>query len=155
MNDKFIKIYENYQTDIFRLIFSYTLNIADTKDILQETFIKYYKNINKINYDDIGIKKWLVKVALNNVKNYKKNNWKSKTLLFDEKNSPSISQNSSLEMFETLNKLNKKYLIPIYLYYYEGYSIEEIAKLLKISKSAIKMRLSRAKEILKKEMEMV
>ena len=94
-------------------------------------------------------------VALNNVKNYKKNNWKSKTLLFDEKNSPSISQNSSLEMFETLNKLNKKYRIPIYLYYYEGYSIEEIAKLLKISKSAIKMRLSRAKEILKKEMEMV
>ena len=61
MNDKFIKIYENYQTDIFRLIFSYTLNIADTKDILQETFIKYYKNINKINYDDIGIKKWLAK----------------------------------------------------------------------------------------------
>ena len=58
-------------------------------------------------------------------------------------------------MFETLNKLNKKYRIPIYLYYYEGYSIEEIAKLLKISKSAIKMRLSRAKEILKKEMEMV
>ena len=56
MNDKFIKIYENYQTDIFRLIFSYTLNIADTKDILQETFIKYYKNINKINYDDSGIK---------------------------------------------------------------------------------------------------
>lgn len=48
---------------------------------------------------------------------------------------------------------NKKYRIPIYLYYYEGYKLEEIAQILKENISTIKMRMKKAKEIIKKEME--
>ena len=59
------------------------------------------------------------------------------------------------ELVELLKRLNKKYRIPIYLYYYEGYKIEEISNILKIKSSTIKMRLSRAKKILKEEMEKV
>jgi len=43
----------------------------------------------------------------------------------------------------------------IYLYYFEGYKIEEISNILNIKQSAVKMRLTRAKKILKKEMEKI
>lgn len=157
MEEQFERIFEKYNRDIFRLIFSYTLNIADTKDILQDTFMKYYKNINKINCNDEETKKWLMKVSINNIKNYKRNNWHKKVVIIKDENYPSINSNQNLnvEFIEMLNKLNEKYRVPIYLFYYSGYKIDEIAKILSISESAVKMRLNRAKVFLKKEMEMV
>ena len=157
MEEQFGRIFEKYNRDIFRLIFSYTLNIADTKDILQDTFMKYYKNINKINCNDEETKKWLIKVSINNIKNYKRNNWHKKVVIIKDENYPLINsnQNLNIEFIEILNKLNEKYRIPIYLFYYSGYKIDEIAKILSISESAVKMRLNRAKVFLKKEMEMV
>ena len=157
MEEQFERIFEKYNRDIFRLIFSYTLNIADTKDILQDTFMKYYKNINKINCNDEETKKWLIKVSINNIKNYKRNNWHKKVVIIKDENFSSINsnQNLNIEFIEILNKLNEKYRVPIYLFYYSGYKIDEIAKILSISESAVKMRLNRAKVFLKKEMEMV
>ena len=56
-------------------------------------------------------------------------------------------------LIESLNNINSDYRIPLYLFYYEGYSIKEIALQMGKSESAIKMRLSRGKLALKKEME--
>ena len=53
---------------------------------------------------------------------------------------------------DALYNINPDYRIPLYLFYYEGYSIKEIANQLKKSESAIKMRLLRGKEALRKEM---
>ena len=52
-----------------------------------------------------------------------------------------------------LSTLSIKYFMPLYLYYYEGYQINEISDILKISESATKLRLKRGKAKLKKEME--
>ncbi len=48
-----------------------------------------------------------------------------------------------------LSKLKSIYRFPLYFYFYEGYSIEEISKILKISESTVKVRLLRGKEKLK------
>ena len=53
-----------YSRDLFRLIFSYTLNISDAKDILQDTFMKYYEKMFMISKDDLEIKKWLISCLL-------------------------------------------------------------------------------------------
>lgn len=144
-----------YSRDLFRLIFSYTLNISDTKDILQDTFIKYYEKMFMISQDNLEIKKWLIRVAINEAKDYKKSFWKRKIININENNFSLNKMESNLEMLETLKKLDAKYRIPIYLYYYEGYNIKEISNILRLSESAVKMRLTRAKDILKKEMEEV
>lgn len=152
--NKFDKVFDMYNKDLFRLIFSYTLNISDSKDVLQETFIKYYQKMKYLPEDEIEIKKWLIRVAINKSKDYLKS-WKR---TFNELNDNKIVLEQSelnIEMLDLLSKLDKKYRIPIYLYYYEGYTISEISLLLNISQSAIKMRLSRAREILKKELEVV
>lgn len=67
------------------------------------------------------------------------------TLAFD---SPEFS-----ELFEAVMKLPKKYRIVIHLFYYEDYSINEIADILKISVSNVKVRLSRGRRMLRETLE--
>ena len=54
------------------------------------------------------------------------------------------------EMFEAVSELPEKLRVAIHLHYYEGYSLKEIADILEIEPSAVSMRLTRAKEILRK-----
>ncbi len=153
MDADFTRIYELYSPDIYRLIYSYTLNSVDAKDILQETFLKLYNNLEKLPKDDLQIKKWLMRVAANQSKNFLKSYWHIHTKSLSDKDfNPKLSQEEK-DTLVISSKIDKKYRIPIYLHYYEGYNIEEIADILKISKSAVKLRLSRAREKIKKEME--
>ena len=143
-----------YYEDIYRFILSYTLNSSEAYDLLQDTFIKYYIHMNKLPKDNIQIKKWLFRVANNNCKNHLKNFWTSNVVKIDyNQMNNSLVDKIDMDFEDILGKLEKKYRIPIYLYYYEGYKIDEIANILKINVSTIKMRLKKAREILKKEME--
>lgn len=153
METQFNKIYEMYNQDIYRLIYSYTLDCAESKDILQETFLKYYKNINKLPTTSEDIKKWLIKVSINTSKDHLRKIIKCR-FIFDNEIYKSMDS-SDLEVIDILKKLNKKYRIPIFLYYYEGYKIQEIATLLHLKESAVKMRISRARKIIKEEMELI
>ena len=152
MNEEFNRIFKLYHKDIFRLIYSFTLNKEDAKDILQETFLKFYQNINKISKDETEIKKWLIRVASNKCKDNFKSFWKRnvvKTDIINEK----IAITNKEELIDLLNNLKSHYRIPLYLYYYEEYKIEEISQILNKKISTIKMRLLRAKKILKEELE--
>ena len=62
-------------------------------------------------------------------------------------------KSSDKEINLLISSLEKEYRIPIYLYYYEGYNIAEIAQIMNKTETCIKTRLKRAKEKLKKEME--
>lgn len=155
MNEEFNKIFNAYRQDIFRLIYSYTLNINDSKDILQETFLEFYKNMLSLPKDETSIKKWLMRVAINKSKNHIKSFWRRNVLNINDNVKNMGNLQAKDETLETFNILEKKYRIPIYMYYFEGYSIKEIAEILGTSESAIKMRLKRARELLKKEMEKI
>ena len=54
---------------------------------------------------------------------------------------------------DAIVRLPEKYKAPIHLHYYEGYSVAEIAEILGIGQSAVKMRMKRGREMLKLEME--
>lgn len=56
-------------------------------------------------------------------------------------------------MRNKLLKLDSKYKTVLYLYYYEDYTVEMIANTLSLSKSNVKMRLKRGRELLKNELE--
>lgn len=152
MEEKFNKYFNLFYRDVYRLAFSYTLNYADSKDIVQETFIKLYKNMNKFKENtDVEIKRWLMVVVSNNCKDYLKSFWKRKVKNLAEENQSFV--NYDKEILDMLQQLDKKYRIPLFLYYYEGYKISGIAKILREKESTIKMRLANGKKMLKKEME--
>lgn len=149
MKEEFERIFNLFNKDVFRISYSYVLNKEEAEDIVQKTFFKYYKNIKRVKKDDLEIKKWLLRVAINESKDYLKSFWHLKR----EKLIDAQYTDNNKEIIEILSNIPIKYRTIIYLYYYEGYSIKEIAKIIKKSESAVKMGLSRGKEILKKEME--
>ena len=152
MDKQFNLVYDRNYKRLYRLIFSYTLNETEAKDILQDTFLKYYKNINKLPTDESQIDRWLTTVAINKCKDLFRSIWKVRIDPIEDDIKDSKQSYNSLEIYDLLKKLNKKERIPLYLYYYEGYKIEEISEILHEKNSTIKMRLQKAKERLKKEM---
>ncbi len=158
MNIEFIDIFNLYKNDIFRLAYSYTKNYADTCDITQNVFIKLYKNINKFtNMNTMeDIKKWLIRVTINECKSLFISPWKRKivSLTNEEENKQYIEVLDS-DLLQSIFKLPKIDRIVIYLYYYEGYKIKEISSIMHLSETAIQTRLLRArkrlKELLKEE----
>ncbi len=83
MNKQFNEIYELYVNDIYRLVFSYTLNQQDTQDILQRVFMKLFKNSCILEKEPSEIKKWLITVAANEAKDFLRSFWKIKINLVD------------------------------------------------------------------------
>lgn len=79
---------------------------------------------------------------------------KAKNLpLNDEILGEEIFDDKKLDVRNKLLKLDSKYKTVLYLYYYEDYTVEMIANTLSLSKSNVKMRLKRGRELLKNELE--
>lgn len=155
INTIFIEIYHKYKNDIYRIAYSYTLNKEDAEDIVQSTFFKLHKNINKFNSTDENVKRWLLRVAVNESKDLLKSIWKKRRVNYEELENIKDNKNieKTKELINILNKIDKKYRIPFYLHYYEGYKVKEIAEIMKLSESAVKSRLLRVKEKITEEME--
>ena len=150
MDDKFIRIYNLYKNDVYRLVYSYTKNVFDSNDITQNVFIKLYKHSKIFEENDLNIKKWLIKVASNECKSLLLSSWKMKIFSFTEKEENILSEDfSNDDILEAIFQLPKKYRIIIFLYYYENYKIKEISEILNISITNIQTILSRARKELK------
>ena len=147
MEERFLELFNLYKNDIYRFIYSYTKNLYDADDILQSVFIKLYKHQNLFNKLNDEIKKLLIKVSINECKNLFLSFWR-KNVSFDYNDNISYSnQNDNIMPF--ILKLPTKYRTIIFLYYYEGYKIDEIAHILNLSSTNIQTILYRAREKLK------
>ena len=150
MKERFNELYQLYKNDIYRLAYSYLLNEQDSEDVIQKVYIKLYNNKKILTLSNDESKRWLFRICINESKDILKSPWKKlKTTITNDVKDNKTKDDS---LVDALNNINPDYRIPLYLFYYEGYSIKEIAKQLKKSESAIKMRLLRGKEALRKEM---
>lgn len=157
LEDRFLYIFNLYKNDIYRFINSYTKNKYDTDDVSQKVFIKLYKNSKILNEDEIIIKKWLLKVSLNECKSLFLSSWKKKNVFYGDE-FEFVGETSDINNFEFVNnsemlkkifRLNKNERIIIYLYYYESLKIKEIKKIIHLSKTNIQTILYRARKKLK------
>ena len=149
MDDKFVEIFNLYKNDVYRLAFSYTKNISDSDDIVQNVFVKLYRKQDILEKKKEEIKKWLIRVTINECKTLLLSNWKKKITSLSEQEENIKSEMPSNDVLRAVLDLPKKYRIVTYLYYYEDYKIKEIAQILKISETSIQTRLERARKQLK------
>ena len=147
MDKEFIKYYNLYKDDILRLALSYTKRINDAEDIMQNVFVKLYKNMN--NIEEEKVKKWCIKVTINECKDFFKSFWIKNIFVKDEILSNMCKDEEIVNLKDELFNLPTKYRVVIYLYYYEGYKVNEIADILKENISTIQTRLTRGKKKLK------
>ena len=155
INKKFLELYNSYSNDVLKLAFNFTKNIYEAEDIVQSVYIKLFQELKKDSTKEFN-KKWLFKVTSNESKNIFKNIWRKRVILNDEILQNELDITTSLkddELSTALLKLPLKYRNVIYLYYYDGYKIDEIAEILKLSTSNVKSILSRGREKMKNILE--
>ncbi len=138
-----------YKNNVYAAAFSICKNASDAEDVVQDTFLKYY--MTRKNFDsEQHIRAWLLRVAINKAKNIQASFWhRNGVPLEDYIETLSFETPESRDLFEEVMKLPEKYRVVVHLFYYEDYSVKEIANILKISESNIKVRLSRGRAMLK------
>ncbi len=151
------ELIERYQSNLYAVAFNVCKNAVDAEDVVQDTFIQYHTS-KKDFENEQHIRAWLIRVTINKAKNMNHTFWRQNKLsLEDYMETLTFEAPESENLFETVMRLQEKYRIVIHLFYYEDYTIHEIADILKISESNVKVRLSRAriqlKKILKEEWE--
>jgi len=137
---------------VYRTALSYCKNTYDAEDIVQNTFAKLLQSDMDFQ-DDEHIRKWLIRVAVNECKNMWKSFWRKNISSIDDLDyEPAANAPEQKELLEEVFKLPPKYRVVIHLYYYEGYNVKEIAEMLNLSQSNVQIRLMRARNKLKEQL---
>ncbi|KAI4447487.1 ECF RNA polymerase sigma factor SigR [Eubacterium plexicaudatum ASF492] len=140
---------ERYRDNLFAAAFNVCKNAADADDIVQETFLQYYVAKKEFESEQ-HIRAWLLRVAINKAKNVTRSFWRQNKVPLEEYMETLAFETPQEEtLFETVMQLPEKYRIVIHLYYYEDYLVSEIADVLKLTQSNVKIRLSRGRKLLK------
>jgi len=144
---------KQYKNNIYAIAFNICKNVQDAEDVVQDTFIQYLSHKRNFKTEQ-HIRAWLIRVAINKAKNKNDTFLRRETQpLEDYMETSAFESPESSELFEAVMKLPEKYRITIHLFYYEDYSVNEIADILKISVSNVKVRLSRGRKLLRETLE--
>jgi RNA polymerase sigma-70 factor (ECF subfamily) len=141
-----------HRDTVFRVALGYVKNIHDADDVAQNVFVKF-ATLEKIFESGEAQKAWLIRVAINESKNLLGSAWRRNRRDLEELEhdeslaAPEIADYSGLHDY--VRRLKPKYRTVIYLHYFEGYSTREIAKILKITQTAVTTQLARARQQLK------
>jgi RNA polymerase sigma-70 factor (ECF subfamily) len=142
------EIYKKYANMIYWVSFAYLKNEADTEDIVSDVFVKLMQKDVQFQSEEHE-KAWLLRTAINLCKDNLKH-WRRKCADIDEyENLPGENPFGKNEILKSVMDLPERYKDVIYLYYYEGYSTEEISKMLKKPQSTVRVHLHEARKILK------
>ena len=156
--EEFEEKYNLYSQELMNISYGYTRNRDDSLDIIQNVFYKLF-NSKKSFSTQLDEKHWLIRVTINECKDYLRK--KSRIVILDYDTIDFISfktdaDEENLRLYklsERVESLPEKYKVVIILYYYDSQPIKEIMEILKLSEGAVKKRLERARNMLKKEME--
>jgi len=142
------ELYNRHNKMVYRVSFSYLKNTEDTKDAVSEIFLKLMQK--KFTFQTAEHEKaWLLRTSINYCKNYLKN-WQRKNVNIDDyANIESENPFKDDEVLKAVMELPDKYKYVLHLHYYEGYTSEEISKILKKPHSTIRYHLQEARKILK------
>jgi RNA polymerase sigma-70 factor (ECF subfamily) len=144
-----------YQTNLYQAAFAILQDFADAQDAVQMVFIKYHRlNLDYENEDHI--RRWLFRSALNQAKDIRRSFWrKNQTELTDDVHQTAALYQDPLDrhLFESVSRLPEKYRVMLQLFYYEEFSIREIAEVTALSEAAVKKRLSRGRKMLREMLE--
>jgi RNA polymerase sigma-70 factor (ECF subfamily) len=140
-------LFYTYRDDVFRLAVSYTRSIQEAEDVCQSVFLKLMEQKDLRPGSE---KAWLLQVTANQCRSLLRSGWWKKTAPLEDTLPAAPFQTN--DILQKVLQLPPKYRVVVYLHYYEGRSTQEIGKLLKISRSAVTTRLSRAREILKNQL---
>lgn len=139
---------------VYRAALCYCKNQRDAEDVVQNAFLKLLQR--EVEFEDgEHARKWLVRVAVNECKNIWKSYWHRNVISLDALAYEGAAKGTEVqkELLQAVMELPPKYRIVVHLYYYEGYQVREIARMLRLSQSNVQIRLMRGREKLRDYLE--
>ena len=147
-HDRLSALYDRWGTAVFRAAYAYLHNRSDAEDVLQDTFIQFMRTSPALE-SPTHEKAWLLRVAINLSKNKLNSVWFKHTDELEE-SYPCDDLDSDLAfVWDAVRALPPKYREPIHLFYHEGYSSAEIARILGQKENTVRSLLHRGRNLLK------
>ena len=151
-------LYKNLSPKMYGVCLRYAGNENDANDILQEGFIKVFRNLEKFRSEG-SFEGWVRRIFVNTaieqyrkkVKLYNVTEVQENTL--EDTNLDALDNLATKDIMKVVNELSPGYKAVFNLHVIEGYSHKEIASLLGITEGTSKSQLARAKGVLKKSLE--
>lgn len=152
------RLIDLYGDKLLRLCYLYLHDYQLAEDALQETYVKVFRNFYRFEGKS-SEKTWMTRIAINVCKSYLRSPWEQKVFYGDLE----LKRRDERETWEmkiaddtvivSIYQLKPKYREVVLLFYYQELKVAEIAQILEISQSAVTVRLTRAREQLKKKLE--
>ncbi|MEO8108845.1 MAG: sigma-70 family RNA polymerase sigma factor [Ginsengibacter sp.] len=148
------RLYEHYAPLMLGVCFRYTKSKTDAEEVLQEGFIKVFRNLHQYKSEgELGA--WIRKIMVNSALNFLKTNKRYQNdLVFNEKTLHPVSSDNPLiqlqakELSELIRQLPTGYQTIFNLYAVEGYTHVEIASMLGITDGTSRSQYARARALL-------
>jgi len=149
----FSELYDQYATDVLRVAYYYLRDRQKAEDITQDVFVKLLTT--RPSLIEGKEKAWLLKVTLNKCRDSWRSAWYKRIILGHPAFElfPAEDEISGLAdeqaISESIGRLPVEFKEVVLLHYYQGFSVAEIAEILKIAEGTVSSRLSRARNKLK------
>lgn len=150
-DERFDAAARRWMDTVFRLAFSYTKNREDADDVTQEVLLALYREEKEFASPE-HLRNWLIRVTLNKCKSLFRSPWRRRESLDDYAETLGFEQPEHRDLFLAVMGLERKYRLPLLLYYYEGYSVREIGELLELPENTVSTRLYRARAKLREQL---
>lgn len=147
-NKEIAEIYDRQIDTVYRVCYSFMKNKPETEDMVQETFLRLITS-GKTFENQRHERAWLIVTASNLCRDSLKHWWRRGEPL-DE--NPALAAKAAPErsfVMDAILQLPRDYKDIVYMYYYEGYSTQEIAHSLQCAPATVRSRLLRARQRLK------
>jgi RNA polymerase sigma-70 factor (ECF subfamily) len=146
----FLAAVDRHKDMVFRVALNYLGSSFDADDVVQDVLLKLYTHEEGFA-DEQHLKHWLIRVTINICKNMLRSPWRRNHVDLDELTASVELQcdDEASELFQAVMSLKEKYRVVLYLFYYEDYTVSQIAGILGIKESAVTTRLSRARTMLR------
>lgn len=149
------EMYDYFSSTMFGICLRYSADYHTAEDLLQEGFVKVFRNLHKYRGDG-SFEGWIRRIFVNTaIENYRKQNNAARIIELDSLYNQPLEANvlhdlAAEDLMRLVQKLPNGYRMAFNLYCIEGYSHKEIAAKLNVSEGTSKSQLARSKNYLKK-----
>lgn len=151
--EAFAQAVEEYGDTLFRVAYSCLRNRSDAQDVMQETLLKFYMEKKPFQSPEHE-KRWLIRVAVNESKKLLRSAWRRRSVPLEERDEAvTFDTLAQQALFEEVMALPPKYRLAVYLYYYESFSVRQIAEALGANPSTVQTWLMRARGLLRESLQ--
>ena len=162
-NDYFSILMEKYHNEIFKYVYNILGNYQTTEDLLQEIFMKVFKNISKFDSSKAIFRTWLYRISSNHTMNYLNSKTYKNTFGYSIYEEETIGSDGDIESdivkdekINNIKRIMDKLLKPkhkeiMYLHYFSGLTVKEIGETTEIPEKTIYKAISTSVEKIKKE----